>query len=113
MANKTKKKPINIPGAVAAPLPSNLTPQLATLSASGIPKGDWLYEIKFDGYRILTRFQDGKPTLMTRRGHDWSAKMPQLIKELKTIGINSGWFDGEIVVMNKDGVPDFNALQNS
>ena len=103
----------DIPGAAPAPLPLQLSPQLATL-ASGIPStGEWLYEIKFDGYRILTRYQNGKPALITRRGHDWSAKMPQLVAELKTLGIGSGWLDGEIVVLNDAGVPDFNALQDS
>lgn len=103
----------DIPGAVPAPLPLQLSPQLATL-ASGIPSaGEWLYEIKFDGYRILTRYQNGKPALITRRGHDWSDKMPQLVVELKTLGIGSAWLDGEIVVLNDAGVPDFNALQNS
>ncbi len=118
MASPKKKPPTklpiaDIPGAVAAPLPQIITPQLATLAAGLPSRGEWLYEIKFDGYRILTRFQDGKPALITRRGNDWSSKMPQLTKELKTIGIHSGWLDGEIVVFNQDGVPDFNALQNS
>jgi bifunctional non-homologous end joining protein LigD len=103
----------NIRGAVKAPMPSTLAPQLATLAAGVPSRGEWLYEIKFDGYRILTRFDNGKPALLTRRGHDWSSKMPQLVRELKTIGIQSGWLDGEIVVLNDAGVPDFNALQNS
>src|SRR5690242_11802402 len=101
-----------INGATKAALPGALSPQLATLAA-GIPsRGEWLYEIKFDGYRILTRFDNGKPALITRRGHDWSSKMPQLIAEVTTIGIRSAWIDGEIVVLNDAGVPDFNALQN-
>ena len=106
MASPKKKPPTklsiaDIPGAVAAPLPQIITPQLATLAAGLPSRGEWLYEIKFDGYRILTRFQDGKPALITRRGNDWSSKMPQLTKELKTIGIQSGWLDGEIVVFNQ------------
>src|SRR4051812_564407 len=112
----TKKPTLSIadiPGAVPAALPPVLIPQLASLAAGLPPRGEWLYEIKFDGYRILTRFQDGQPALITRRGNDWSSKMPQLARELKTIGIQSGWIDGEIIVFNQDGVPDFNALQNS
>jgi bifunctional non-homologous end joining protein LigD len=81
---------------------------------SGVPaRGDWLYEIKFDGYRILTRFENGKPRLITRRGNDWSSKMPRLLTELGTMGVRSGWLDGEIVVLDEDGVPDFNALQSA
>jgi len=102
-----------VPGAQKGPLPKTLSPQLATL-VSGVPaRGDWLYEIKFDGYRILTRFENGNPRLITRRGNDWSSKMPGLLAELKTMGVGSGWLDGEIVVLDEHGVPDFNALQNA
>ena len=70
-----------------AVLPKALAPQLATL-ASAIPStGDWLYEIKFDGYRILTRFERGIPSLFTRRSHDWTDRMPELARELRSIGI--------------------------
>ena len=101
------------PGAYKAALPRQLSPQLATLSADVPARGDWLYEIKFDGYRLLARFENGKPALITRRGNDWSSKMPGLIRELATLGIESAWLDGEIVVLGEHGAPDFNALQNA
>jgi bifunctional non-homologous end joining protein LigD len=94
-------------------LPQELSPQLATLSAEVPARGDWLYEIKFDGYRLLTRLENGKPALITRRGNDWSSKMPGLIRALATFGIDSAWLDGEIVVLGEHGAPDFNALQNA
>jgi len=94
-------------------MPHALSPQLATLTAAIPRAGLWLYEIKLDGYRLLTRFDKGKPALLTRRGHDWSAKMPKLVKELSALTVESGWLDGEIVVLREDGVPDFNALQNA
>jgi bifunctional non-homologous end joining protein LigD len=100
-------------GAVQASLPETLSPQLATLT-NVIPNGgEWLYEIKLDGYRLLTRFRGGKPALITRHGNDWSAKMPGLVRELANLDIESGWLDGEIVVLRDNGVPDFNALQNA
>ena len=79
----------DIPGSVQAPAPESLAPQLATLVDSVPTKGDWLYEIKLDGYRLLTRFDDGKPALITRRGHNWSAKMPSLVEELRRLQLNS------------------------
>jgi len=101
------------PGAVKAALPETLSPQLATL-ATGVPTaGRWLYEIKFDGYRLLTRIANGKPRLITRGGHDWSERMPGLQNELAQLGVKSGWLDGEIIVLDAHGVPDFNALQKS
>jgi bifunctional non-homologous end joining protein LigD len=61
----------------------------------------------------MTRFDNGQSSLITRGGHDWSDKMPQLIEELKQLGVRSGWLDGEIVVLGDNGTPSFNALQNS
>lgn len=93
--------------------PEILAPQLATL-ASQPPAGDWLYEIKFDGYRFMIRFdQRGKVSLITRNGHDWSHKLPEQCKALRSLKLKSSWLDGELVVLNEDGMPDFQALQNA
>jgi bifunctional non-homologous end joining protein LigD len=95
-----------------AAFPDRLTPQLASLVASP-PAGDWLYEIKFDGYRIMARLHGGDVTLMTRNGHDWSARMPLQVKALKGLKLDDSWLDGEMVVLNEQGLPDFQALQNA
>lgn len=112
--SKTQALPSNpLAGARKAPLPQTIKPQLATLAA-GIPSaGEWLYEIKFDGYRLMARIEKGKAALITRGGHDWAAKMPGLVAELGTLGLNSTFLDGEIVVFGANGAPDFNALQNA
>ncbi|MGQ2923474.1 DNA ligase D [Variovorax sp. DAIF25] len=94
-------------------LPEKIGPQLATL-ASGVPSaGEWIYEIKFDGYRLMARLDKGKVQLITRGGHDWAAKMPQLVSELSGLGLRGSFLDGEIVVLGENGAPDFNALQNA
>lgn len=96
-----------------AALPAEIKPQLATLVA-GIPSGgEWLFEIKFDGYRLMARFDKRKLALITRGGHDWSARMPTLARELGSLGLHSTFLDGEIVVLGENGAPDFNALQNA
>jgi bifunctional non-homologous end joining protein LigD len=101
-------------GAVKAPLPATLPPQLASLASAAPTSGAWAYEIKLDGYRLMARIEDGKARLITRGGHDWSSKMPALVKAVQSLGLKSAWLDGEIVVMNdKTGTPDFNALQNA
>lgn len=100
-------------GAFAAPLPTTLAPQLATL-ATGVPDtGEWQYEVKFDGYRLLARLDGGKVALITRGGHDWTSKLPDLAASVAGLGIAQAWLDGEIVVIGDDGLPDFNALQNA
>lgn len=95
-----------------APLPAKLEPQLATLSLT-LPTGaGWIIETKFDGYRILARISDARVTLFTRNGHDWTRKLCSLAAEIEKLDISEGWLDGEIVVL-RDGMPDFNALQNA
>ncbi|PYC13863.1 DNA ligase D [Pseudomonas mosselii] len=93
-------------------LPALLQPQLATLVDSP-PSGDWRYEVKFDGYRILARIDGDDVRLFTRNGHDWSAKMPRQVKALKALGLDTAWLDGEMVVVDDNGVADFQALQNA
>ena len=96
-----------------ASLPERVTPQLATLVPAPPTAGGWAYEIKFDGYRILARCERGEVRLLTRNGHDWTAKMPGLAREVATLPVEFAWLDGEIVVLREDGLPDFNALQNA
>jgi bifunctional non-homologous end joining protein LigD len=93
-------------------LPDHLQPQLATLVDSP-PSGDWHYEVKFDGYRILARIDGEDVRLFTRNGHDWSAKMPHLVQALRKLKLRSAWLDGEMVVTGDNGVADFQALQNA
>ncbi|ALI10297.1 ATP-dependent DNA ligase [Pseudomonas fluorescens] len=99
-------------GAVAGPLPETLKPELATLVESA-PDGEWLYEIKFDGYRVMARIENGDVRLLTRNGHDWTHKLPRQAEALAALGLESAWLDGEMVVANEQGVPDFQALQNA
>ena len=103
----------SLAGARKAALPKTLSPQLATLAKSAPTHGDWLYEIKFDGYRLMTRLSKGKAAIITRGGHDWTHKMQPLADELATLGIDSGWLDGEAVVLDAEGLPHFNLLQNA
>ena len=100
-------------GAVKAPLPATLAPQLASLASAAPTSGAWSWEIKLDGYRLMARIDGADVRLITRGGHDWSHKMPALVKALQSLGLHSAWLDGEIVVIGKNGLPEFNALQNA
>ncbi|MEP6771276.1 MAG: DNA ligase D [Polaromonas sp.] len=101
-------------GAVQAALPAMLAPQLATLVARppADPQG-WAYEIKYDGYRLLARIEKSSVRLITRNGNDWTSKLPKLAQAVKELQLLSGWLDGEIVVLNEQGVPNFGLLQNA
>lgn len=95
-----------------AGLPATLAPQLAT-AATRLPPGEWALEAKWDGYRLLARIEAGEVRLFTRNGNDWTSKMRSLAKAVATLPTGEAWLDGEIVVLDEQGAPDFNALQNA
>lgn len=112
-AKKSKPEVKTKPPPKAA-LPATLSPQLATLvDAPPQPVGEWLYELKYDGYRLLARIEGKDVRCFTRNGHDWSDKLPELVKALRALELRSAWVDGEIVVEGESGTPDFQALQNA
>jgi len=87
-------------------------PQLATL-VDGVPSGpDWLFEYKYDGYRLLFATGDGSATAFTRNGHDWSDKFPALCDAAAALP-GGCLIDGEAVAIGANGKPDFGLLQAS
>ena len=95
-----------LPGAVAAALPATLSPQLATAAEAAPTRGEWLYELKLDGYRLLTRIDgSGRATLHTRNGHDWTVRLLPLAAALEAWNPGPAWLDGEVVVQREDGTP--------
>ncbi|MDR9458183.1 MAG: DNA ligase D [Salegentibacter sp.] len=104
----SKKEPVKIkkidPG-------DFLKPMLATVTKKIFNNPDWIYEIKWDGYRLVANIQDGEVNLYSRNGISFNKKFPGLRKELEQIPHDT-ILDGEVVILNEDGVPDFQALQN-
>jgi bifunctional non-homologous end joining protein LigD len=100
------------PEAVKAELPGSLAPELATLvDKPPATPADWVFEIKFDGYRMLARVEGKSVKLFTRNGNDWTSKLGALHKELLKMKLPDGWYDGEIVVHDENGRPNFGMLQ--
>ncbi|MDZ7864137.1 DNA ligase D [Acidovorax sp.] len=96
------------------PLPDTLAPQLATLvDKPPADTTDWLWELKFDGYRLLARVHKRSVRLFTRNGNDWTHRMPQLVEAIGRLPLQSGWLDGEVVAVDEHGTPDFQMLQNA
>ena len=87
--------------------------ELATLSAK-IPSGkDWLFEIKYDGYRMISFVQNGKVKLKSRNNKDYTSKFEQIAKSLSEIQQDCFVLDGEIVSFDKNGKSDFGLLQEN
>jgi bifunctional non-homologous end joining protein LigD len=113
-ADPTPSTAASLPaGAIKAKLPLTLAPQLATLVERAPASEGWIFEMKFDGYRLLARIDGDTVRLFTRNGHDWTAKLRRVAAAVKALNLPSGWLDGEIVVPDKHGVPDFQLLQNA
>lgn len=94
-----------------AHVPARVSPQLVSL-VSRPPSGDWLYETKFDGYRLMARLDAGV-ALITKNGHDWTARMPRLAQDLARLPVRGVWIDGEVVVLDEEGRPAFQPLQSA
>jgi bifunctional non-homologous end joining protein LigD len=94
-------------------LPEFIQPQLATLVNSVPPGNEWLHEIKFDGYRILCRVENGEARFLTRESQDWTHRFTGLVKIAEKLSPHQLFLDGEIVALDANGVNDFQLLQNS
>jgi bifunctional non-homologous end joining protein LigD len=93
----------------AASMPDFVAPQLCT-AVDGPPSGEgWGHEIKFDGYRVQLRVEDGEAMLKTRKGLDWTDKFGAIAKEASSLA--DVLIDGEIVALDDHGAPDFSTLQ--
>ena len=92
-----------------AVMPDFVSPQLC-ISVERPPATEgWCHEIKFDGYRVQLRVEDGKSTLKTRKGLDWTEKFRAIAEEANALP--DALIDGEIVALDHNGAPDFAGLQ--
>jgi bifunctional non-homologous end joining protein LigD len=96
-------------GKKAAAMPDFVAPELCT-PVDRPPDGEgWCHEIKFDGYRVQLRVEGGDATLKTRKGLDWTEKFQAIANEGSALP--DVLIDGEIVALDRNGVPDFSTLQ--
>ena len=94
-----------------AALPDFVEPCLATLSDKAPSAGNWIHEIKFDGYRLQARLDHGKVTLKTRRGLDWTTKFTTIAAAIKKLPAGTALIDGELLSEGEDGISSFSLLQ--
>ncbi|TBY54507.1 ATP-dependent DNA ligase [Rhizobium leguminosarum bv. viciae] len=95
------------------PMPDRIEPCLALLKARP-PKGDdWVYEIKWDGYRLSVHIEPTGIRILTRGGHDWTERFPAIVAEARRLPVSTAILDGEAVVFDEQGRSDFGRLQQS
>ncbi|NKL65344.1 ATP-dependent DNA ligase [Rhizobium leguminosarum] len=95
------------------PMPDRVEPCLALLKSKP-PKGDdWVYEIKWDGYRLFVHVEPTRIRILTRGGHDWTDRFPAIKQAALWLPVGTAILDGEAVVLDEQGRSDFGLLQQS
>ena len=95
------------------PMPARIEPCLALLKPRPPIGPNWLYEIKWDGYRIAVHLNNKQVRILTRGGHDWTHRFPAIEQAAMRLGVGSAILDGEAVVLDEQGRSDFSKLQQS
>ncbi len=103
---------MDLKGAVKRPFPADTEPMLATLVDGPFDREGWAFEVKWDGYRSFAELKGGKVRLLSRNGKSQNSKFPAVAAALNGFPLTAV-FDGEIVVVDEKGRPDFQALQNA
>lgn len=110
-ANSASSAVKALPGAERKPMPTVIHPMLAIPTAKAFDNPDWLFEIKWDGYRAVAFIENGRVRLVSRSQNDLTAQfselgmLPQFVKAERAI------LDGEIVALDEEGRPSFSLMQ--
>jgi bifunctional non-homologous end joining protein LigD len=103
---------INLANAEKGPMPKSLDPMKAELRDAPFDDDDWLFEVKWDGIRLVSFIDNGKVSLQTRAGRTVDSEYPQLQAIGQVVKAKQAVIDGEIVALDAEGRPSFQLLQN-
>jgi bifunctional non-homologous end joining protein LigD len=84
---------------------------LATSRETPFSREGWVFELKYDGYRLLAERHDREPYLRSRAGHDLTVTFPEIARAVRGLPYQGLVLDGEVVVHDADGLPSFSRLQ--
>ncbi len=93
--------------------PNTVRPMLAKAIEHAPDGDDWIHEIKHDGYRLLAMLERGRVRLRTRNGHDWTDRFDPVVRALERLSIRRAVLDGEVVILDEQGISNFHALQDA
>ena len=102
---------IDLRSAIPSPMPAWIEPMAATLTDKAFRDEDWLFEVKWDGYRLQAVVKDGRVRTFTRNGKDGDTYFPKLLVPPTWIDAREAIVDGEVIAINEDGLPEFSLLQ--
>lgn len=108
----TARSVAQIPGVRRSQHLPFVEPCLATLREKPPVGDEWIYEIKYDGYRAQAHLRRGEPIIYSRRGYDWSDTFGNITQSLSALPSREVILDGEVVALNEKGISDFHRLQS-
>jgi bifunctional non-homologous end joining protein LigD len=94
-------------------MPVEIRPMTAQSSAQPFDDPDWIFEMKRDGYRALATITPEQVALRSRNGLRLDSTYPLVVQDLKKLKLKSAILDGEIAVLDSEGIPRFGLLQRA
>ncbi len=101
----------DLKGAVKRPMPTAIQPMLASITEEPFDDPNWLFEIKWDGYRAVAFVENGSVRLVSRNQNDLTPRYPELKVLPKFVNAKTAILDGEVVVLDEQGRPSFSLMQ--
>ena len=101
----------SLSGAFRKPMPTVIYPMLATAIEKPFDNPDWLFEIKWDGYRAVAFIDDGRVRFVSRNQNDLTQQYPELATLPQSVKAGRVILDGEIVALDDEGRPSFSLMQ--
>ncbi|HKP25040.1 MAG TPA: DNA ligase D [Dongiaceae bacterium] len=108
--SKPAVDPSAMPKAKPEKLPKFIEPMLPSAVEKAPSSADWVHEVKYDGYRVQVRIENGKARLLTRKGLDWTERFTGVADAVVQLPVKSALIDAEVVVQTETGVASFTAL---
>ena len=101
----------DLKGATKRPMPSAIQPMLASIAEAPFDDPNWLFEIKWDGYRVVSFIENGSVRMVSRNQNDLGPRYPELRDLPKLVKAKTAILDGEVVVLDEQGRPSFSLMQ--
>ncbi|HEU4415897.1 MAG TPA: hypothetical protein VFT65_14015, partial [Candidatus Angelobacter sp.] len=99
-----------IANARRAAMPREIHPMLATLVEEPFDDPQWIYEVKWDGYRAIAFVSDGTARLVSRNQNQLTAEFPEVASAMRSLPLENAILDGEVVALDEAGRPSFSLM---
>src|SRR5207302_10644210 len=98
------------PSVRRAAMPREIHPMLATLVEEPFDDPQWIYEVKWDGYRAVAFINDGRARLVSRNQNELTGEFPEIAQAMQELPVENAILDGEVVALDEEGRPSFSLM---